>query len=406
MVEKTILIISGGKEAIGGIKIAKDMGLKVVVSDYDPNAPGFAYADEKIIASTYDPDETLEKVKQYNGKIDAVVTIACDATRTVAAVADFLKIPGPTLSTAFLATEKLEMKKQFLKDNIPIPWFKEIMSLEDLKSIISERGFPIILKPVDNRGARGVLKLTDKTDLEEAYQHSLKNSFSGKLIVEEWLSGPQYSPESIIWDGEMVTPLISYRNYDKLDEFSPFIIEDGGSMPADLTLEQCRDIDKLMLSAAKSLGLERGIIKGDIVIHNGKPMIIEVAARLSGGNYSTFEIPFCTGVNIVEAAINISLDEKPDFDKLISKNICSLAQRYLFPPIGKIKSITGVDEVKKLEGLELFKIYIEVGDVVGKVSDHSKRGGMIIMSADTKEEAIKRVDSAVNMIKIEVDSND
>ena len=113
---KTILIISGSNEAIPGIQLAKKMGLYVVVSDMNYNAPGFQYADARIIASTYDVDSTVKKAKYYDSnikKIDGVMCIAADVPFTVASIAKELRLPGITVEAAKLATNKLAMKNKF-----------------------------------------------------------------------------------------------------------------------------------------------------------------------------------------------------------------------------------------------------------------------------------------------------
>ena len=134
---KTILIISGGTESIFGIKRAKELGYFVVVTDGDPNAPGFKYADDCILASTYDIEDTLKKVIKYDEvkrKINGVICIASDVPKTVAAIASYFNLISVPIEVARICSDKYEMKRFFRLKNIPIPWFKEISSLEDLKN--------------------------------------------------------------------------------------------------------------------------------------------------------------------------------------------------------------------------------------------------------------------------------
>ena len=121
---KTLLIISGGIEAVPGIQRAKEMGLYVVVSDGSPTAPGFEYADDYIIVSTYNVDETVQKSKLYHETVrqfDGVMCIASDVPLTVASVANELGLPGISIASAELAMDKMAMKIKFHK----IPNFKK-----------------------------------------------------------------------------------------------------------------------------------------------------------------------------------------------------------------------------------------------------------------------------------------
>jgi len=220
--DKTLLIISGGIEAIPGIQKAKEMGLYVIVSDGDNNAPGFSFADDQIIASTYDVELTVKKSKNYNNnirKIDGVICVASDVPLTVASVAKELSIPGVTVESALLSSDKIAMKNQFFLDNVSIPKYKELFNIEELKSTIKNWGFPLIIKPVDNRGARGVVRINNETDIDWAWDFARQNSLTKRIMVEEFLEGPQVSTESIIINGNCFTIGFSDRNYELLDEY-------------------------------------------------------------------------------------------------------------------------------------------------------------------------------------------
>ena len=129
---KTLLIVSGGIEAVPGILKAKEIGLHVVVSDYNPEAPGFRYADDRIIASTYDVRETVAAAEEYHKNVrplDGVICVASDVPLTVASVAEKLGLPGLSIKTARLAGDKLAMKDRLVKGGIPVLWYKPIMSV-------------------------------------------------------------------------------------------------------------------------------------------------------------------------------------------------------------------------------------------------------------------------------------
>src|SRR5207244_7258015 len=104
-------------------------------------------------------------------------------------------------------------------------------SLDDLRAIVAARGLPLVLKPVDGRGARGVLRLTAATDLAWAFAHAKSQSRSGGVMVEEYLAGPQISTEGLLLGGcgdHNTTCGFIDRNYEHLDTYSPYIVENGG----------------------------------------------------------------------------------------------------------------------------------------------------------------------------------
>ncbi len=405
--DKTILIISGGIEAVPGIKAAKDMGLHVVVGDGNPDAPGMVLADDKIIASTYDIKETVEKAKKYNKEkrpIDGVLCIAADVPLTVAHVAAELGLPGIPVKTAELASDKIAMKEQFRRDSIPIPWFAQVESFKHLTSIVNEKGFPLIIKPVDSRGARGVLKITGDIPLEWAYNHSLENSPTGRVMVEEYLPGDQISTESIIINDFSITPGFADRNYELLDVFKPYIIENGGQQPSHLSLHNQNAVADLAVRAARSLGIKCWTAKGDMVLTKNGPRVIEMATRLSGGWFSTDQIPLSTGIDFIGIAIKLALGEEIKKDELQYSHRSGVAIRYFFPEPGRVVKIDNLEKFSNDKAVHRLCLYVKEGDIVEHPTNHTKRAGFVITKGSNAEEAVKKAEEVINGIQVITES--
>jgi len=400
---KTLLLISGGIEAIPGIKIAKELGLFVVVSDGNPNAPGFEYADDKIVASTYDVKETVKKVKHYHTnirKLNGVICIASDVPLTVASVADELNLPGIPVESSRLAMDKLAMKDTFVQDGVAVPDYTEIFNVEYLKNVIKKWGYPIVIKPVDSRGARGVLRLNHSVDPNWAWNHSAANSPTGRVIAEKFLIGPQVSTESMLIDGQCYTPGFSDRNYEYIDKYAPYIIENGGDLPSSLPMEVQSKVKDMVKNAALSMGIENGIVKGDVVIHNGRPYIIELAARLSGGYFCSHEIPLNSGVDFVGSAIKMAIGEKVnpiDLRPIYNRHVC---QRYKMKTSGTIKNIFS-ENAKKSKSVEYLVTSMSVGDRMTKPTNSNGWVAMVITSGMNSREALNNAQTALDKIIIE-----
>lgn len=395
---KTLLIISGGTEAVPGILKAKEMGLHVVVSDYNPKAPGFEYADDRIIASTYDVAETVTAALEYHENIrpiDGVISIASDVPLTVASVAERIALPGLAIETARLASDKLAMKDKLVEEGIPVPWYKAVFSVDELKEIYAKRRYPLIIKPVDSRGARGVLFLDVGIDLDWAFNIAYENSPTGRVMVEEFIIGPQISTEAVIAEGIGYNLGFADRNYEFLKKFSPHIIENGGTQPSDLPASIQKDIADLAIKAGKALGVINGIVKGDMVYGSRGPMVIEVATRLSGGYFSTDQIPLHTGVDIIKAAIKIALGEKVYPEELEKNDNQAVAIRYFFPPQGLINKAPDISLLQKMPGV--YKVFLQAkpGEVIERQTNHTRRAGCVITVAETRENAIRYAENAV-----------
>lgn len=398
---KTLFMVSGGIEAVPGIVAAREMGLHVVVSDGNPTAPGFEYADDTIVASTYDSEATRLNAESYHSncrRIDGVISVAADVPVTVATVAEALGLPGISVKAAGLTSDKYAMKQRLSECGIPVPWFTLVQDVDHLRSLVMQPGRTLIIKPVDSRGARGVIRLTEDVDLNWAFTQALSQSPSGRIIAEVFIEGQQISTESILCESGSVTPGFSDRNYEYLDRFSPFIIENGGTQPSSLSPLQQRRISSLVIRAAHALGITRGTIKGDMVLSSEGPMVIEIAPRLSGGWFCTDQIPLATGVDIVGAAIRLALGEEINLDKIQVKNHCGVAIRYVFPPAGIVTSVGDFEKYEGLPWVHLLKVDVVKGDTIDAVTDHTKRAGFVICSGADRKEASERACSIAKII--------
>ena len=401
------MIIGAGAEQAPAYKLAKHHGIKTIATDSNSSAPSVALSDYFVNATTRDAQETARMAKDFSKEIPihGVMTIANDVPYTVAYTASELGLPSISIESAKIASDKILMKKLFIENNIPCPVYYEISTYEELEQIVENNNQQkFVIKPNDGRGARGVLIIDHEIDLNWAYQESIAWGDSGKLILEEYVEGKQYSTESFIIDGHCFTPAIAERNYSRLNQFKPYIIEDGGDIPPDLNDSQLQEIDRLILDSASAIGINEGIIKGDIVIDNhGNPKIIEIAARLSGGWFATHQVPIASGVNLVEIVMRHSLSLPINKLDLKPKLNNATSIRYWFPNEGLIKEICGIDALKQSPGLVKYGFFRGKGDIQPPIRMHPDRFGYVIVSGKDREEAEYFCQMALESITIEVE---
>ncbi len=299
------------------------------------------------------------------------------------------------------------MKNLFEKNGVACPWNQTVRNTSELKQVLDLKKSRLVLKPVDGRGARGVLQIDKGSDLEWAFTESKRWGESGELLVEEFIEGPQLSTESFILDGKCYTAAIAERNYSGIDKFFPYIIEDGGTIPALLTDELRKKIDDLILKGARALGISEGPIKGDLVINKqGEPLIIELAARLSGGWFATHQIPSASGIDLVGAVISYSLGESVSVESLRPTKNNSTAIRYWFPPPGKIKQISGLERLREFPFVLSYGVFRGEGDVQPVVRMHPDRFGYVIVKGNNREESLKNVQTALDSVSISISDDE
>lgn len=400
---KCLLIVGGGIEAVPGVNEAKSMGHTVVVSDMNPQAPCFNVADHRLLASTYDVDETVEAAVSFSKNtcpIDGVMSVGTDVPLTVSRVAAALGTHGIPIEAAILAQDKLAMKTCLKAAGIRVPWFAPIPSPVALFEILATSSETFVIKPVDSRGARGVMRVRQGDDVESVFEQAAAHSPSGRVMLERYLDGPQVSTESILLNGKAYTPGFSDRNYSRLEQYAPYFIEDGGDLPSRLDATIQDAVKKTVEQAALSLGIDNWVAKGDIVIHQGSPYVIEMAARLSGGYFCTHEIPLSTGVDIVAAVIRLALGDPVDPADLTEKFSRPVSQRFFFPEPGVVTNIDGVEQVENRDGVALCEVRTKIGDTIRDINCHPARAGVVIAVKDRFEDAALLATSCVNTIKI------
>ncbi|NWG45332.1 MAG: ATP-grasp domain-containing protein [Alphaproteobacteria bacterium] len=404
---RTILIISGGVEALPGIERARALGFRVAVSDGNPRAPGAALADHFLEASTYDPAATAAAAQGLVAagvRLCGVLSVGADVPVTVATVAQRLGLPGLDLETARICADKLAMKRHFEKAGVPVPWFAPVATRRDLAIALAERGRTLVLKPVDSRGSRGVIRVTARTDLAWALAEALSYSPSKRLLVEDYIPGAQISTESLIIEGRTLTPGFSDRNYERLGEFGPFFVEDGGDLPSRLPPARQEAIRRLIEETATALGMRSGTLKGDVVWDNAsdRPLIIEVAPRLSGGYFCSHEIPLNTGVDFLGIAIRLAAGESVDPSEGAVRFQRHVCQRYAFVPPGRVVHIAGLAEARGLPGVEAVMLHVAPGDIIRPTTNTTSRAAMVIATGEDRASAEANARAALARLTVEI----
>jgi biotin carboxylase len=246
-----------------------------------------------------------------------------------------------------------------------------------------------------------VQRIAQVEDLTAAFLLARSHSPTERVMVEQYLEGPQVSTESIVMGGRCFTPGFSDRNYEHLEKYAPFFIENGGDLPSHLPDAVQDKVKDLVGRAAAALGVTDGTVKGDIVVHRGEPYVIELAARLSGGFFCTREIPLNTGVDFIGAAIRIALGEAVDADELTPKFQHAVIQRYAFPQAGTVTAIRGEAAARAVPGIAELVVTARPGDIIPPAGDKRPSAAMVLASGETREMALAAANDALALIEVE-----
>lgn len=395
---KKIMILGASILQIPAIEKAKEMGLRVIAVDMNPEAAGFNISGVvKEVISTIDTPAILEAAKRH--QINGIMTLASDMPmQSVAVVSREMGLVGISEDTALKATNKAFMRDALREADVPVPLYFRVKGKDEFKKAVEQvrsSGYKCIVKPADNSGSRGVDLLKEDSDLDVAYEYTVEYSRGGEIVVEEFMEGPEVSVETLAIDGDVHVIQIT----DKLTTGAPYFVEMGHSQPSQLSEDTKKRIADVAIAANRAIGIHNGPSHTEIKVTKAGPKIVELGARLGGDCITTHLVPLSTGVNMVECSIRIALGEKPDLKTKWNKGS---AIRYLKTGIGTVKEVKGVDDAEKIEGVIQVSIVHGLGERVGEIKSSVDRAGFVITRAEDAKRAVRIADQAINQITIGV----
>jgi biotin carboxylase len=383
------------------IRIANEMGLETVVVDGNPQAPCVPLAGrfEPLDLKDKEGIEALARKLQAEGGLSGVMTAGTDFSSTAAWVAERLGLPGIPYEASLDASDKERMRRRFQEAGVPSPKFLVVKDFDGKDPPKLPFPFPVVVKPVDNMGSRGCRRVDNSSDLMIALPEALKFSRSGRVIVEEYMDGPEFSIDAVVYRGKITICGFADRHIF----FPPYFIEMGHTMPAYGSPDTER-ILKVFKDGIEALGITNGAAKGDIKLTSGGPMIGEIAARLSGGYMSGWTYPYASGVEATRGAILVALGKKPE--GLKPSKFWTCAERAFISIPGKIRSIHSLDEARDVPYVKDIFLRAAPGSAVAFPENNVSKCGNVISAAPERKEAIESAEKAARMILIRLESPD
>lgn len=284
------------------ISKAKEMGIETHCFAWEEKATCKLFADFFYPLSITEKEKILEKCKEIG--INGICTIASDtAVVTVNYIAEQMNLIGNAFINTEWTTNKYAMRKRFKECGILSPAFFEFPSL-NFKKNISNLRYPLIVKPQDRSGSRGVSKVLSNDELTQVLEIAVNESFVNKAIVEEFIEGVEVSVESISWNG--IHHILAIT--DKITSGPPHFVELEHHQPSSLPTDVISLIKKNTISVLNALEINYGASHSEFIISPcGKVYAIETGARM-GGDFIGSDLVFLhSGYDYLKNVINIAL---------------------------------------------------------------------------------------------------
>ena len=385
---KKVLIFGVGELQRSIILRAKRMGLYTVGIDPCADAVCRDDVDAFEVVGGQDYEGHCAVIEKYG--IDAIVTAATDKPLVMMArMAEKYGFPFYSVETAQWSTDKFQMKKRFELGGVPHAQGRLISNVEETKGLV----FPVIVKPRDNSGSRGVKLCRNQEELKASIDEALENTKLDSVLVEEFIEGPEYSIESLHHDGK--SEVIQFTE-KKTTEF-PYNVELGHIQPANISDENKQKIREIIAKIGKALNFENCPSHTELKINERGIFVIETSPRL-GGDYITSTLtPLSTGVNLEDELLKIALGEsiKPQPKAVQFSGV----RFFSFEEGSIIKHVPNEEFVNGWPHVVDFSFTLKEGDKVNRITSSLNRYGQLILQAgkrDAIEEAFDKYEKIIS----------
>jgi len=400
---KTVLFVGAGRHQRRAIAHAQELGLRTVAVDRNPDALGLKVADVAEVVDFVDVEGVIEAARRH--RVDGVLTISADrAVPVVAAVAEALALPGIGSGVAHVMTHKIAMRRQLAEAGVPQPRFAAARDWRTARAAAETVGFPAVLKPADSGGQRGLFRIESLDDLEASLHVALHESAGGEVVLERFHEGLELNGLVVARGGEASTLTLSDRLRPPGVGFGVGWIH---VYPATIYGDTLAEAERVAAHATRALGLRDGIGFPQLLVTDEGVLVIEVAARIPGGQMADLA-RHAVGVDLVEIALRQALGEEVPDELALPRFQQPLAIRFFTAspgplPTGRVTRIGPLEPVLGAPGVVQADTYLQLGETIRPVRLDGDRRGYVIAVADTNLEALTRAEAAARLLQVEVE---
>lgn len=383
--DKKILVLGAGFLQQFIIKRAHELGYYVLAVDGDTNAVGYKYADQHDIISITDQAACLDYAIKNN--VDGVITAATEhAVIPCAYIAEKMQLPGNSVEVAKQLKNKYLVRKRLIDNEIDD--VKQCFEV-DCNTNISEIdvSFPVIVKPCEGSGSRGISKVNSRAELTEACNAAVAASSSGTAEIEDFVEGSEYGIESFVYNGEITVLAVSKKHMTK----APYYAELGHNIPNDLTAEVEARAKNIAKRAIKALGINIGGVNMDILIDKHDSIyIVDIGMRMGGNLIGSHLIPIGTGVDYMGNIIRTAVGDAPVWDTTVKR--CVSTKLLALEP-GIVEKLPDVSYLEKKYNVDILH-HIKCGDEIRLYKNNLDGCGYIVAVAADINTALKNSERA------------
>ena len=313
VLKKSILMLGGSRQQVVAIEKAKALGFRTVLCDYLPDNPGQYVADTFYQASTTDRELMLKIARKE--EVSGVLAYSSDpASPTAGYVAEAMGLPTNPLKAIETMSEKHLFRTFLKKAGLPCPQavsFSRCATVEEVTHLVESFRLPIVVKPTDSSGSKGVSVLNDLSGIGRAIEHASEFSRNGTLICEEYIRKTfpyVIGGDIFVVDGKVLFwGLMSCLRDEGLGGLVPV----GKKSPSGLSADANSAVKDVLQRLVTALGVRFGELNVEVILgEDGVPYVLELGSR-AGGNMIPVQLSDASGIDLVGANVLCAMGEDP-----------------------------------------------------------------------------------------------
>lgn len=388
------LVLAGGFPQIALLKELKKRDIATVLADYYAEPVAKPYADKFYQVSTLDVKAITEFAQREC--VDFLITACTDqALLTVAQVSEKLGLPCyVNYQTALNVTNKEYMKKVFMENRVPTAQY--MITGTVLAEKPENMQYPLIVKPVDCNSSKGVKKVMNSSELQEALVNAIQYSRTDTAIVEEFIEGPELSVDVYVENG--IAHVLSVSNSDKIADADKFVIFRTRYPAMGMTDELMTLIEDTAQKIADSFELKDSPMLIQMITDGKRVAVLEFSAR-TGGGVKYLLIKKVSGFDVISAVVDLTLGKKPHVEPACPENKY-ISNEFIYCKSGTFDSLDGFDELKADGTISDYYVFKWRGATFDKVENSGDRVGGFTIQADTEEEMRTKHQIAVEKLHV------
>lgn len=390
-------MLGGSAQQVVAIETAKRLGYYTVLCDYLTDNPGQYSADKFYLVSTTDKNAVLEVAEKEN--IDGILAYASDpAAPTAAYVAEKLGLPTNPFESVEILSNKDRFRKFLLENGFNSPYACGFSCIEDIIASQDKFRLPVLIKPVDSSGSKGIIRIDNWNQLSDAYKYALGFSRCKKVVIEEYLEkfGYQIAGDGLVIDGRLVFRYFGndHFNPECVNPYVPVSASFPYNMPAEIHDKIHNEIQRLV----SLLDMKTSCYNFDIRIDSDYNVYLMEVAPRDGGNYIPQVIRYATGTDLIECAVRGAMGEEIKLPEYKAEGFWSYFAVHSLKD-GILKEIKINPDVEKNNIVENH-ITAEAGDEIKAFTGANTTLGILIMKFDSMEQMLDMMDNSEKWIKV------